>query len=309
MKAVRIHGYGGPEVLVYEDAPEPVFGPDDVLIKVVAASVNPIDWKVRQGFSKEKAKLEFPFILGWDVSGIVEKTGVLVTRFKEGDKVYARSDTSRNGSYAEYIAVRSPEVALAPVTIPLNQTAGIPLASQTAWAGLFEVGNLKAGQSVLIHGGSGGVGISAIQFAKCVGAHVITTTSAGNAELVASIGADEIIDYKKDDFSKKLKEIDFVFDTIGGKIQKKSWGILKKGGILVSTVGADEKEAAKYQVTGKSFMVNSNGARLEEITNFVDTGKLKVIIDKEFPLSDVRTAHELSQLGHAKGKMIINVSE
>ena len=308
MKAVRIHNYGSADVLVYEDAPVPGIAPDEVLIKVTATSVNPIDWKIRKGASKEKTPLTFPFILGWDVSGVVEQKGVLVTRFEIGDKVYARGNTSRNGAYAEYIAVRSSEVAFAPANISLTHAAGIPLACQTAWAGLFEQGGLMKGQTVLIHGGSGGVGTFAIQLAKYVGAHVITTTSAPNVDLVKSLGADEIIDYKSEDFSKRVKDVDLVFDTIGGDTQMKSWGVIKKGGTLVSTVGADEKEAKQHGVNAKSFMVDSSGARLQEISGLVDSGHLKVIIEKELPLSSAKEAHELSEKGRARGKIILRVS-
>ena len=308
MKAVRIHNYGGPETLVFEDAPMPEIAPDEVLIKVAACAINPIDWKVRKGYAKERAPLSFPFILGWDVAGTIEKAGVLVTNYTAGDKVFTRNNTSRNGGYAEFVAVRASEIAAAPKSISLMESSGIPLACQTAWAGLFEQGALPKGQSVLIHGGSGGVGTFAVQLAHFVGAHVIATTSEKNKELVKSLGADEIIDYKADDFSKKLKDIDVVFDTIGGDTQKKSWGIIKKGGILVSTVGADENAAKVHNLSAKSFMVDSSGARLQEIASLVDLGHLKVIIEKQFPLSEAKAAHELSEGGHAVGKIILIVS-
>jgi len=307
MKAVRIHGYGDASVLVYEDAPMPEIGPDEVLIKVAACGINPIDWKVRKGYAKEKAPLSFPFILGWDVAGAIEVTGDLISRFRKGDKIFTRNNTARNGGYAEYVAVRASEICFAPASISLVQSAGIPLACQTAWAGLFEQGSLKKGQSVLIHGGSGGVGTFAIQLARLAGAHVISTTSAKNMDLVRSLGADEVIDHTAEDFSEKLKDIDLMFDTIGGDTQKKSWGIIKKGGTLVSTVGADEKVAGEHGVQAKSFMVDSNGARLEEIAGLVDDGRIRVIIEKEFPLAEARAAHELSEGGHAVGKIILTI--
>jgi len=307
MKAVRIHAYGGVEVLQYEDAPMREIGPDEVLIKVIASSVNPIDWKVRSGKAKDRMPVTFPFILGWDVSGIVDEAGSLVTRFKKGDKVFSRSDPSRNGAYAEYIAVRASEVAFAPSSIPLAHAAAVPLACMTAWAGLFEQGSLRAGQSVLIHGASGGVGTFAVQLAKLAGAHVIATTSTKNVDLIKSLHADEVIDYKTEDFSIKVKDVDMVFDTVGSDTQKKSWGIIKKGGVLVATVGADAKEAEAHHVTAKSFMLNSNGARLQEIAGLIDQGKLKIIIEKEFLLTEVRAAHELSEKGHSVGKIIITV--
>jgi len=162
MKAIVIHNYGGPEVLSYEDVPIPEPGPDEVLIKIHAASVNPVDWKIREGLWKDRVKHTFPLILGWDAAGTVEETGILVNRFKKGDAVFARTDVARNGTYAEYVVVHVKDIAFAPESIPAEQAAGIPLAGQTAWVGLFEEGNLKAGQSVLIHAGSGGVGSFAV---------------------------------------------------------------------------------------------------------------------------------------------------
>ncbi len=187
MKAVQIYTYGHSDVLKYEDAPVPEIGPDEVLVKVHACGVNPVDWKIREGFMARMVNYTMPLILGWDVSGVVEKTGPLVRRFKSGDNVFCRPATSRNGAYAEYVAVRSFELAHAPKSIPLYQAAGFPLASQAAWMALFEVGGLKQDQSVLIHGGSGGVGSFAIQLAKIAGAgRIVTTTSGRNSAMVKS---------------------------------------------------------------------------------------------------------------------------
>src|SRR6185437_13500671 len=202
MKAVRIHSYGDANVLQYEDAQVPQILPDEVLIKVHAAGVNPVDWKIRKGGYRGGAlTFPMPFILGWDVAGTVEQAGSLVSRLKPGDKVFAKTDGMRNGAYAQYIAVRAHEVAFAPKNISLEEAAGIPLAGQTAWVGLFEKGNLQEGQSVLIHAGSGGVGSFAIQLAKAAGAYVLTTTSKANINMVKSLGADEVIDYHAEDFS------------------------------------------------------------------------------------------------------------
>ncbi len=307
MKAVRIHSFGDAGVLKLEDVPKPAIGPDEVLVKVAACGVNPVDWKIREGFMEQMVHYALPLTLGWDVAGTVAETGALVRRFNEGDAVFCRPDTLRNGGYAEYVAVKTIELASAPRSIPLDHAAGIPLASQAAWMALFEVAGLKPGQKVLIHGASGGLGTFGVQFAKAAGAYVIGTTSAKNAGLVKSLGADEIIDHTSEDFSRKLKGMDVVFDTIGGETQAKSWGVLKKGGVLVSSVGADEKAAAANGVIGRSFVLNSNGARLQEISGLVDAGKVTVIIDKVLPLAEAKTAHELSQSGHAKGKIILNV--
>lgn len=306
MKAVRIHEFGGVNKLIYEDVPVPKPAPDEILIRVFAAAVNPVDWKIREGGRKVNPKL--PLILGWDVAGTVTDKGALVTRFHNNDKVFVRLDIMHDGGYAEYAIAKACHVAHAP-GIPLNVAAGVPLAAQTAWAGLFENGNLNPSQRVLIHGASGGVGTFATQFAKIAGAHIIATTSGENVELVKSLGANEVIDYKKDDFSKKVKDVDLVFDTIGGDTQARSWQTLRKGGTLVSTVGADEAKAAEYGVTAKSYMVDSNGARLQEIAGLIDKKMVKVIIDKEFALEDVKKAHEYSQTGKAKGKIILRVEK
>jgi NADPH:quinone reductase-like Zn-dependent oxidoreductase len=304
MKAVRIHEFGGVEKLIYENVPIPEPAPDELFIRVYAAGVNPVDWKIREGQRKNNIKL--PLILGWDVAGIVIHKGILVPNFAEGDRVFARLDLTRDGAYSEYAIAKASEAAHAP-SIYFDMAAGIPLASQTAWMGLFEVGKLKHNNKILIHGASGGVGMFAVQLAKIVGAYVVGTTSEGNFDVVKSLGANEVIDYKKEDFRKKVKDFDMVFDTIGGETQEHSWQVMHKGGTLVSTVGVDESMGTKFGMIGKSFMVNSNGARLEQIAGLIDKGLLRVIIEKEFPLNEVRKAHELSQSGKASGKIILRV--
>jgi len=303
MKAIQIHEFGGVEKLMYESVPVPQPAPDEILIRVSAAGVNPIDWKIREG--RRKDNIILPLILGLDVAGIVVGRGSLVTQFSEGDKVFARLE--KNGAYAEYAVAKAAWTAYAP-GIPLNIASGIPLASQTAWMGLFEVGGFKPGQKILIHGASGGVGTFAVQFAKIAGAYVIGTTSDTHRELVKSLGADEVIDYEKEDFRKKAKDLDMVFDTIGGETQERSWQVLRKGGILVSTVGVDENKATKFEVVGKSYMVNSNGARLQQIAGLVDKKMIRTIIEKEFNLEEVKKAHELSQSGKALGKIILRIN-
>lgn len=303
MKAVQIHEFGGVEKLIYENVPVPQPAPDEVLIRISAAGVNPIDWKIREGQRKDNIKL--PLILGLDVAGIVVDKGVLVTQFSEGDKVFARLD--KNGAYAQYAVAKAASTAYAP-DIPLKVAAGIPLASQTAWVGLFEVGGLKPGQKILIHGASGGVGTFAVQFATIAGAYVIATTSETHIELIKSLGANEVIDYEKEDFRKKVKDLDMVFDTIGGETQERSWQVLRKGGILVSTLGVNEGKAANFGVVGKPFTVNSNGARLQQIAGLVDKKMIRTIMEKEFSLEEVKKAHELSQSGKALGKIILVVN-
>jgi NADPH:quinone reductase-like Zn-dependent oxidoreductase len=278
-----------------------------VLVKVYACGVNPVDWKIREGLMEQMSPHAQPLIPGWDVAGTVAERGALVKRFGQDDAVICRPDPRANGGYAEYVAVKCPELAPAPEAIPLDHAAGIPLASQAAWMALFEIGRLRQGQKVLIHGASGGLGTFAVQFAKLAGARVIGTTSAKNFGLVESLGADEIIDHVEEDFSRKVKGVDMVFDTIGGETQAKSWGVLKKGGVLVSSVGADEKAAAAHGVSGRSFMLTSNGARLEAIGRLVDREEVDVIIQKEYPLAEAKAAQELSRTGHAAGKIILKI--
>jgi NADPH:quinone reductase-like Zn-dependent oxidoreductase len=306
MKAVTIHEFGGPEELLYEEMPVPEFGPGEILVKVHATAINPVDWKIREGYTK--GKIKFPFILGWDVAGIVEATGSLVSRFKTGDLVFALADFTRNGAEAEYVVVKTDAAARIPSTISMEEAAATPLAALTAWMMLFDKANLQPGQRILIHAASGGVGSFAVQFAKIAGAFVAGTTSDENIDYVKFLGADEVIDYKSEDFSKRLKDYDVVLDTIGGVTQKRSLKVLKKGGVLVTTVQIEDKDLANsYGVTLQSGLVMANGSRLQEIAGLIDEGKLKIFIDKTYDLKEVRAAQEYSQTGKVRGKIIVKV--
>jgi NADPH:quinone reductase-like Zn-dependent oxidoreductase len=308
MKAVLIYKYGGPEELKYTETEKPQINPDEVLVKVIATSINPIDWKVRKGDHGQGRKL--PAILGWDLSGIIEQVGEEVKDYKAGDEVYARPDTTRNGTYAEYVAVRAKEIYFKPKTLDHIKAATVPLAGLTAWQGVFDHGKLQAGQKILIHGASGGVGTFAVQFAKWKGAYVIGTASANNIEFLKELGVDEVIDYKKEHFEEKLKDIDVVFDLIGGETQTKSIKVLKHGGILVSTVGIKDKEALKgKEIEGVQYMAQSTPADLKQIAALIDEGKIKPVITKTLPLKDIAEAHKLSEEGHTKGKIAITVAE
>lgn len=307
MKAVRIHHQGDSSVLIYEDAPVPSILPDEVLIKVHSAGVNPLDWKIRMGYGSFRDAYNFPLILGWDVSGTIEQVGPLIKIFKAGDAVFARPDLTRNGAYAEYVAVRGFQLAHPPTHITLQEAAGMPTASQTAWMAIFEKGNLQKDQKILIHGGSGSVGSFAVQFAKLANAYVIATASTENIDLVKSLGADEVIDYKTEDFSKKVSGADLVLDLVGGQMQSKSLQVIHKGGILVSTVGADEKAAAQFNVHAVSLGLAPNGARLQHIGALVDADLVRVLSGREFPLSEAKAAHDLGESGHASGKIILRV--
>jgi NADPH:quinone reductase-like Zn-dependent oxidoreductase len=310
MKAVRIHTYGNAGALSYEDAPLPSVASQDLLIRVIATSVNPVDWKIREGYFKDMFSYTFPLTLGWDVSGIVEAVGDGVNNFKIGDAVFSRPDIKRNGTYAEYIAVREDEVAHKPKTISHCASASLPLAGIAAWEALITTAQLSENQRVLIHAGSGGVGSLAVQLAKTRGAYVIATTSEKNLALVKSLGADEVIDYRAQSFEELIKDIDVVFDTIGGQVQEASWSVLKPGGILVSITSPPSEEHAKALGVRAAFVfIEPNATILAQLAKLVDSGSLRPIIGAEFALKDIAKAHAFSQTGHAVGKIVIYVGQ
>jgi NADPH:quinone reductase-like Zn-dependent oxidoreductase len=309
MKAVRIHKYGGPEVLKNEKAPRPQPKADEVLIRVHAAGVNPIDWKVREGEMKDFWPHKFPLILGWDVSGVVEEIGPRVSQFKKGDEVYSLPDPTRNGAYADYVVVREAELARKPNSLHHIRAAAVPLAALTAWQALFDTAQLQPGQRVLIHAGTGGVGHFAVQFAKWKGAHVLATASTKNQDLLRELGVDEPIDYTQQRFEDIAQNVDVVLDTRGGETQERSWSVLKKGGNLVSLVQPPSEEKAKELGVRAAFLgAQSNGAQLAKIAKIIDSGKLTPVIDRILPLSEVRRAHELSKSGHTHGKIVLRIS-
>jgi len=307
MKAIRIHGYGGPEVLQYEDVVVPTPAAGELLIKVQAASVNPLDWKTRAGYLKSLFPHTLPFILGWDASGVVEAVGSGVTKFKKGDEVYTR--TNRDGTYAEYAILNETEAALKPKSVDHVSAAGIPLAALTAWQALFEKARLAAGQKILIHGASGGVGSFAVQFAKWKGAQVIGTASAKNQALLRELGTDEPIDYGTTRFDDVVRGVEVVFDTVGGDTQERSWKVLNKGGILVSIVPPPPRAelAAKYGVRAEMLGSQASSDQLEEIAKLVDSGHVRPVVENVFPLAEARRAHELIATGHTRGKIVLKV--
>lgn len=310
VKAVRIHAYGGPERLVYEDAPKPEPAADELLVRVHAASINPVDWKVRQGYLKDFIPYQLPMIPGWDVSGVVEAVGSAVTSFKVGDEIYSRPDLARNGSYAEYMVLRASEAAHKPKSLDHPHAAAVPLAGLTAWHSLFEAGKLEAGQKVLIHAAAGGVGTLAVQLAKWKGAHVIGTASARNREFLQQLGVDEFIDYTSTQFENVVRDVDVVFDTIGDDTQERSWQVLKPGGILVSVISPPSQETAdKHGVRQAYVFIQPNAAWLTEIAGLIDAGEVKPIVETVLPLSEARKAHELSASGHTRGKIVLQVVE
>jgi len=306
MKAIRIHSFGGAEVLVYEDAPKPEPGEGEVLIRVHAAAINPIDWKIRSGFVKKD--LPMPFILGWDASGEVVASGMGVTEFKPGDAVYTMLGM-KAGAYAEYVTAPASLIALKPQSVDHIHAAAVPLVSLTAWQALFDLAGLQQGQRLLLHRAAGGLGSMAVQLAKAKGAYVIGTASSRNADFLRQLGVDEVIDYQSTRFEDVVSDVDVVFDTIGGDTQERSFGVLKKGGFLVSAVSPPSEEmTAAHGVRGAKVFAKPNAARLEEVAALIDAGLVKPIVEKVLPLEEVRFGHELSQSGHTRGKIVLQVA-
>jgi len=308
MKTVRIYGYGGPEVLTYENAPRPYPVDKEVLVRVHAAGINPVDWKIREGHLKEMLHHTLPLVLGWDVSGVVESLGSAVTRFKVGDEVFSRPDISRDGAYAEFIIIVESELALKPHSIDHIHAAAMPLAGLTAWQSLFDAGGLAAGQRVLIHAAAGGVGSLAVQLAKWKGAWVIGTASGRNHDFLRKLGVDQPVDYETVRFEEAVQPVDVVFDTMGGEVQARSWKVLKRGGILVSIASPPSAESAAANGVRQAFVFTQpNAAQLAEIAKLVDAEKLKAIVETVLPLSDATRGQELSERGHTRGKIVLRV--
>ena len=307
MKAALIRAYEG--AVEIADIAAPVLTDDSVIIKVHAASVNPIDNILRMGYMKEMMPLTFPFVMGYDVSGVVTEVGKDVTTFKVGDAVYARPNQDDKGAVAEFARVKEAELALKPESLTHAEAASLPLAGLTAWQAFVEFADLKQGQKVLIHAGSGGVGTLAIQMAKHLGAFVATTVSARNADLVKSLGADLVIDYKSEAFDEVISEYDVVLDMVGGEIMNRSFKVLKKGGHLVSIKGQDtDGLAAKHDVKFDWFFMHPDGAQLKALADQVAAGVLKPVIDSTFKFADADKAYAHLADGHAVGKIVIDMT-
>ena len=308
MKAIVFDHYGGPEVLEMREMPRPGVRPSDVLIEVHAASVNPVDWKIRSGLLNEMVRYDFPLIPGWDVAGIVVETGSEVSGFKKGDAVFSRTDIARNGTYAEYVAVDEKYVALKPSLLTYEEAASIPLVGLTAWQALVDFADIKKGDRVLIHAGAGGVGTFAIQLAKDFCCYVATTCSTSNVEFVQSLGADLVIDYTKSDFTNELEGFDVVFDTLGGDIYKNSFKVLKHQGVMISILEQpDHYLADRARVRAGYLFMHPDGKGLAQIADLIERGLVKPAVKHVLPLVDARKAHELSESRHAQGKIVLKV--
>ena len=309
MKAIRFHTPGGPEVLELEELPRPVPKAGEVLVQVFAAGVNPVDWKIRRSGGKGFGP-PLPQIPGFDIAGVVASVGDGVKRFAPGDPVFGYLSLQRGGAYAEYAIALEGELARKPEKLSFDEAAGVPLAALTAWQALVDTAQLDEGQAVLIHGAAGGVGHFAVQIAKARGAHVIATASQKNHEFLKKLGADEVIDYTTQRFEEQVSGVDVVLDSIGGDTQTRSLGVLAPGGILVSIVGGPpQAELEKRKVRGAGILVHPDGKELEEIAHLVDQGKLRVEVSATFPLADAGKAHELSEAGHVRGKVVLHVRD
>jgi NADPH:quinone reductase-like Zn-dependent oxidoreductase len=307
MKAIRIHEYGGHETLRYEDAPVPEPEAGELLVRVKAAAVNPVDVHVREGRMRELLGHELPLVLGWDASGVIEAVGEGVSKFNVGDAVFARPGTARQGTYAEYAVIHEGEAAFKPQTLDHIRAAAVPLAALTAWQALFEAGKLSEGQTVLIHGAAGGVGHFAVQFARRAGARVLATASARNQEFVSLLGADEVIDYGATRFEDVADDVDVVLDTVGGETQERSFGVLKEQGRLISVVGEPSQGlAAANNVRAQLLIAKPDGELLGRICKMLDLGEVAPTVEVVLPLAEARRAHELIESGHTRGKIVLN---
>jgi NADPH:quinone reductase-like Zn-dependent oxidoreductase len=310
MKAIVVHEFGGPEILKLEDVPVPAPKEDEMLIKVFAAGVNSFDGVLRSGKYAKVFKMQLPWIPGYDVAGTVEKVGDKVSKFKVGDPVYAFISIPRGGGYAEYAVAKQNQAALKPATLSFAEAAGVPSVALTAWQALIDKGNVQSGQTVLIHGASGGVGLFAIPIAKIHGAKVFATASTANQDFLKQLGADVAIDYKTQKFEDIAKEVDLVVDGVGGETLARSYSIVKKGGTLVSLVGrVDQVQLDKYGIRGVSLEAEYNGDELAQIGKLIDEKKIKVILSQIFPLADAAQAQAKADTGHARGKIVLKVRE
>jgi len=308
MKAVRIERYGNEEVMALGEVERPTPADKELLVKVRAAAVNPVDWKIRDGLG-ELFGLKPPLILGCEIAGTVEAVGgpsrAGASDFAPGDDVYGYLG-AHSGGYAEYVAAPASEFVRKPKQIDFDTAASVPVAALTAWQGIFDHGELASGQRILITGASGAVGSMAVQLAKNKGAYVIGTGSGRNKEFVRQLGADEFIDYKNAKFEDKVSGLDVVFDTVGGDTQERAFQTLKRAGVLVSTVSPPSAEKAKeFGVTVAMVMMMAKSDQLAEINRLVESGKLKARVATVLPLTQVKKAHQLSSSGHADGKIIL----
>jgi NADPH:quinone reductase-like Zn-dependent oxidoreductase len=309
MKAIVLHKYGGPEVLELEETTRPEPKDDEALIRVMAASVNPVDAAIRSGKYAEYFHTSLPLIPGMDAAGVVERTGKNFTKLKEGDPVYAFFTLRSEGGYAEFAVAKENEVSLKPPSLTYEQAAAVPAVGSTAWQALVDTAHLQAGQTVLIHGGSGGVGHMAIQIAKALGARVIATASTANQGFLKSLGADQAIDYTTTKFEEIAKDVDVVLDAVGGDTLTRSYGAVKKGGIIVTLAGEpDESALTAHSIRGVSISASPKTETFAALTRLIDEKKLTPVVTQVFPLGQVAKAQEQIATRHTRGKVVLRVA-
>ncbi|MGA6228124.1 NADP-dependent oxidoreductase [Streptomyces umbrinus] len=334
MRAFTVERYGSKDGVRVGDVPEPDVGADDVLIRIVAASVNPLDRMIRDGEMKTILPYKVPFVLGNDLAGVVVEVGAAVTRFAVGDEVFARPDKNRIGTFAERIAVHQDDVAVKPTTLTMEEAASLPLVALTSWQALVERAHVQPGQKVLVHAGSGGLGTIAVQLAKQLGAYVATTTSTANVDLVKRLGADVVVDYKKQAFETVLRDYDVVLDSLGGETLKKSLDVLRPGGKVISVAGPPDaafgrelganpvvrlamsalslrtrRAARRRGVTYSFLFMRASGDQLRELTPLIEAGRIRPLVDTVFPFESAREALEYVEAGRAKaGKVVVRMT-
>jgi NADPH:quinone reductase-like Zn-dependent oxidoreductase len=306
-QAIRIHQYGGSEELKLESVQHPESQENEVLVRVLAAGVNPVDWKITEGWMKNFFPVQFPYVPGRDIAGIVEEVGTGMTALQKGQAVFGQSE---NGGYTEYTIAPANKLALKPTNLSFEEAAAIPLGATTAWQGLFDNGNLQTGQTVLIQGAAGGVGLFAVQFAHWKGAHVIATTSKTNVDFVRSLGAETVIDYKSTAVEQVVHDVDLVYDAVGAPTLASSLKAVKNGGTLVTIAGQpDEEQTREKHVQVKSFGAQISSELLNTFAQLIKEGKLKTVIEATYPLSDAGKAHEHSKSGHGRGRIVLHVAD
>jgi NADPH:quinone reductase-like Zn-dependent oxidoreductase len=311
MKAIRVHAFGGPEVLQLDQTEAPQIKAGEVLVRIGAAGVNPVDCKIRQGGFPKITQAQLPVTLGRDICGVIEQSEARGEAqgkaYRPGDEVYALLDWTLGG-YAQFVAIPASLCVPKPQRLSVIEAGAVPLAALTAWQGLFDYGALKEGQRVLIHAGAGGVGHFAIQFARERGARVFATASAQHLDFVRELGAEVAIDYHTQRFEDQLRELDLVYDLVGGETRARSFSVLKPGGALVSTVGQpDEREADKHQVHAKGYMAQPNRRQLEEISRLIDAGRVHPKVTRSFALEQAAEAHRFLEQEHPAGKVVLTV--
>lgn len=308
MDAIQIQQFGGPEVLEVHQIPRPVPNAGELLLRVYAAGINPVDTGVRAGGARALSGAEPPYVPGFDVSGVVAEVGPGVNDFEVGDEVFAMLDLRRGGGYAEYAIVKDAEAAAKPTSASHAEAASIPLVALTAWQTLFDVADLQPGQTVLIHAGAGGVGSIAVQLAKWRGARVIATASDYNQDFLREIGVDVPVDYRNQRFEDFASDVDVVLDPIGGDTQVRSMAILKQGGTLVSIVGLTaEGRSPSRDINVSSYLVQANGEQLGQVGELIDAGMVQPIVSYRFPLASAPQAHEQSQTRRTRGKIVLEI--